>query len=43
MNNLKILFALLFIISSSVNMLGKKEKGMMPPLDETEESEELAA
>lgn len=43
MNNLRIFFTLLFIISTSVNMLGKKEKGMLPPLDETEETEELAA
>lgn len=43
MKKLNLLITLVFIISSSQNLFTQKEQEMRPPIDGTEETEELAA
>ncbi len=43
MKKLKIFLTLLFVVSSSLNLFTQKEGEMRPPIDGTEETEELAA
>jgi len=43
MNKLKIFLTLILVVSSSLNVSSQKEKEVNPPIDGTEETEELAA
>lgn len=43
MKKLKIFLTLIFIVGSSLNVSNQKEKEVNPPIDGTEETEEIAA